>query len=67
MNITNFDLKPYNGRLIGFSSRQVPIKGTIRLRLTLGTWSMVFNINMDFLMLDALNNAYMLYWVEHLE
>ena len=37
MNITNSDLKPYNRNLIGFFGKKVPVEGTVRLTVTLGT------------------------------
>ena len=33
MNISKVDLKPYNGNLIDFSGKQVPMEGMIKLRV----------------------------------
>ena len=58
MNIIRSHLKHHNGNLIGFSSKQVPIKGIMRLKVTLGTWHVVINMDIDFLIVNALNNMY---------
>ena len=36
----------------------MPIEGTIRFRVTLGTWLAIVKMDIDFLIIDALNNAY---------
>ena len=36
----------------------MPVEGTLRLRVTLGTWPMVVNMDIDFLIIDAPNNGY---------
>ena len=58
MNITNFDFKPHNGNLIGFLGKHVLVEGTVRLKVTLGTWLIVVNIDIDFLTTDPSNNAH---------
>ena len=34
------------------------MEGIVRLRVTLGTWPAVVNMDVDFLIIDAPNNAY---------
>ena len=34
------------------------IKGIVRLRVMLGTWHVVVNMDIDFLIINALNNTY---------
>ena len=58
MNITKFDLNLHNGNLIGFLGKQVLVEGMIRLRVTLGTWLVVVKNDIDFLVINALNNVY---------
>ena len=58
MNITKVDLKPYSGNLIEFSGKQMPVEDTVRLRVTLGMWHLIVNMNIDFLIVNAPNNAY---------
>ena len=57
MGIKKVDLKPYEGSLIGFSSKHVPVEGLISLRVTLDTWPTVMDLDVDFLMVDALNTT----------
>ena len=35
----------------------MPMEGIVRLRVTLGIWLMVVNMDIDFLVVDAPNNA----------
>ena len=58
INIRKFDLRPHDGNLIGFFGKQVPIEGSIKLRVTLGTWMIVIDMDVDFLIIDALIMAY---------
>ena len=58
MNIHWEDLKPHNESLIGFSKRQVPVEGRIRLRVTLRTCLAIVNIEVDFLVANVSNNTY---------
>ena len=58
MNITKSDLKPYNGNLIRFFGKQVFVEGIMRLRVTLGTWLVVINMDVNFLTVDILNSTY---------
>ena len=58
MSIKKFDLRPYKGSLIGFSGKHVPVESLIRLRLTLGTWPTMVDMDEDFLIVDAPNMAY---------
>ena len=50
MNIRKSDLKPYTRNLIGFSSKQVPIKDIVELRVTLETQPSVINIDLILLL-----------------
>ena len=34
------------------------VEGTVRLRVTLGAWPVVVNMDIDFLIIDAPNNVY---------
>ena len=34
------------------------VEGTVRLRVMMGTWLVVINMDVDFLIVDASNNAY---------
>ena len=58
MGIKKTDLKPYEGSLIGFSGKHIPVEGLISLRVTLGTWPAIMNLDVDFLVVDASNMAY---------
>ena len=58
MNISKVDVKPHNGNLINFFSKQVPLKGKIRLRVTLGMQLTVVDMDIDFFIVEAPNNAY---------
>ena len=63
MNIFKADLKPHNGNLISFSNKQMPMVqmpmvGTIRLKVTLGTWLVVVDMHIEFLVVKASKNAY---------
>ena len=58
MNISKVNLKPHNGNLISFSSKQVSVKGTIRLKVTLGMRPIVIDIEIDFLVIKVLNSVY---------
>ena len=58
IGIKKSNLKPHEGSLIGFSRKHVPIEGLIRLRVTLGTWSAMVDMDVDFLMVDAPNTTY---------
>ena len=58
MGIKKSNLKPYEGSLIGFSRKHVLVEGLIRLRVTLGTWLAVMDMDVDFLVVDASNTAY---------
>ena len=58
MNITRFDLKPHNSNLIGFLGKQVLAKGMVKLRVALGAWPVVANMDIDFLIVNAPNNVY---------
>ena len=58
MRIKKVDLKPHKGSLIGFSGKHVPIEGLIRLRVTLGTWPAVVDMDIDFLVVDTPNTMY---------
>ena len=57
MGIKKADLKPHEGSLIGFSSKHVPVEGLIRFRVTLGTWLALVDMDVDFLMVDAVNTT----------
>ena len=58
MGIKKSDLKPHKGSLISFSSKHVLVEGLIRLRVTLGIWPFVVDMDVDFLVVDALNTTY---------
>ena len=58
MSITKSNLRAHDGNLIGFSGKQVPMEGTIRLRVIMRMWPMVINMDVDFLVMDALKNTY---------
>ena len=58
MGIKKADLKPHEGSLIGFSGKHVPVEGLIRLRVTLGTWPAVVDMDVDFLVVDTSNTMY---------
>ena len=58
MGVRKFDLKPHEGSLIGFSGKHVLVEGLIRLRVTLGTWPVVVDMDVDFLVVEAPNMAY---------
>ena len=58
MNIKKVYLKPYNRNLIKFSRKYVPMEGTIKLRITMGTLPLVVNMDVNFLLVNAPNNAY---------
>ena len=58
MNISMADLKPHNGNLINFFGKQVLVEGMIKLRVTLGMWPTVVDMNIDFLVIEASNIAY---------
>ena len=51
-------MNPHNKSLIGFFSKQVPMEDIMRLRVTLGTWPLVVNINIGLLIVNAPNNTY---------
>ena len=34
------------------------VEGIVKLRVMMGTWSLVVNMDVEFLIIDALNNAY---------
>ena len=36
----------------------MPVEGTIRLRVTLRSWPVVVDMDIDFLVVEGLNNAY---------
>ena len=57
INITKSNMKPHNGNLIKFFGKHVPMKGIMRLRVTLGTWPVVVKMDVDFLVVDTANNA----------
>ena len=58
IGIKKSSLRPHEGSLIGFSGKHVPVEGSIRLRATIGTWLAVVGMDVDFLIVDALNIAY---------
>ena len=58
INISKANLKPLNGNLIGFFGNQVPMEGIVKLRITMGTWLLVVSMDVDFLIINALNMAY---------
>ena len=58
IGIKKVDLKPHEESLIGFCGKHVPIEGLIRLRVTLGTWPAMVDMDVDFLVVDTLNTAY---------
>ena len=60
MGIKKSDLKLHKGSLIGFSRKHVPVKGLIRLRVNFGTWPVVVDMDIDFLIVDAPNTVYRL-------
>ena len=57
MGIKKANLKPHEGNLIGFSGKHVLVEGLIRLRVTLGTWLAVIDMDVDFFMVDASNTT----------
>ena len=58
MNIIKLNIMPHNNNLIGFSNKKMLVEGTIRLRVTLRTWPTIINMDVDFLIVNAPNNAY---------
>ena len=58
MNIPKADLKPYNGSLIRFSNKQETVEGIMRLRVMLGMWPLVINVDVNILIINALYNVY---------
>ena len=58
MGVKKVNLKPHEGSLIGFSGKHVPVEGLIRLRVTLGTWPAVVDMDVDFLVVDTPNTTY---------
>ena len=61
MNISKVDLKPHNKNLIRFFGKQVLVEGIVKSRVIMGTWLLVINMEVGFLIVDALNIAIMLY------
>ena len=41
-----------------FFGKQVPMEGIMKLRVTLGTWPLVVNMDVDFLVVNTPNMAY---------
>ena len=58
IGIRKANLKPHEGSLIGFSGKHVPVEGLIRLRVTLGTWPAVVDVDVNFFVVDTSNMAY---------
>ena len=58
MNIHKVDLKPHIGNLIRFSSKQVAIEGIMRLRVTMGMWTLAINMDINFLIVNTPNMTY---------
>ena len=58
IGIKKSDLRAHEGSLIGFSEKHIPMEGSIRLRVTLGTWLVVVDMDVDFLVVDAPNMMY---------
>ena len=58
MNIIKADLKLPNRNLIRFFGKQVLVEGTMKLRVMMETWLSVVNMDIDFLIVNTLNNAY---------
>lgn len=58
MNIQMRDLQPYSRNLIGLFSKHVSIEGIIKLRVTLRTWPLVVNMDVDFLVVNTPNITY---------
>ena len=55
MDIKKSNLKLHEGSFIDFSGKHVPVEGLIKLRVTLGTWPVVVDMDVDFLVVDAPN------------
>ena len=58
ISIKKADLRPHEGSLINFSEKHVPVEGSIKLRVTLSTWSEVVDMDVNFFVVDALSTAY---------
>ena len=58
MNIQKRDLQFYSRKLIEFSGKPISVKGTIKLRVTVGIWPSIVNLNVDFLFIDTQNTIY---------
>ena len=58
IGIKKTDLKPHEGRLIGYSGKHVLVEGLIRLKVTLDTWPAMVDLDVDFLVVDTSNTAY---------
>ena len=58
MSIQRKDLHPYFKNLIRFSGKLVLVEGTIKLRVILGTWPSVINMDVDFLVVHIPNITY---------
>ena len=55
MNNHKSSFKLYIRNMIKFLSKQVLIEGTMKLRVTLGTWPLVVDLDVNFLVVDTLN------------
>ena len=58
MNIQKRNLKIHPENLIRFFRKLVPMEGTIKIKVTLGTSPSVINMDVDFLVIDTPNIAY---------
>ena len=58
MNIKMFNLRLHDGSLINFLGKLVLVEGLIRLRVPLGTWPTMINMDVDLLIVDTLSTMY---------
>ena len=58
IGIKKSDLRLHDKSLINFLGKQMPMKGLVEIRVTHGTWLIVIDMDVNFLVMDTLNTTY---------